>query len=142
MAIPDTVLQTTARWMSDFATDWRGEIPIRIHSHAIDSGGAPEYDATFARWLTRSDRPDDPRAQNQRNPENRLRITRAMRVLRKVAVREYEVVYRVMVLGETIEQAAVWLNARSIRGGHPERYSRKDVVVIVVSGVDKLRAWY
>lgn len=141
MGLPDAVLATTARWMSDFAADWRGEVPIRIHSSAIDSGGAPEYDGAFTRWLTRSDKPDDPRDQH-RNPENRLRITRAMRALRRVAPREYEVVYRVMILGETVEQAAKWLNERAIRGGHPERYTRKDTVAIIVSGVDKLRAWY
>lgn len=128
--------------MSEFATIWRGEIPMKIHSREIDRGGGPAYHPDFARWLTRSDSPDDPRQQGERNPENRLRITRAMRALRKVAVREYEVVYRVMVLGETEQQTAIWLNERAIKGGHPERYRSKDVVAIVVSGIDKLKEWF
>lgn len=141
MPLPQTVIEDTARWMGEFAAEWRNEIPTKIHGGGLDPGGAPEMHSEFWRWLTRNDRPDDPR-DVQRNPENRLRITRAMRSLRKQAPREYEVVYRVMVLGEHPSATAKWLTERAIKGGHPERYSPKDVVAICVSGVDKLRNWY
>ena len=140
MPIPQTVLESTSRWMSEFAAEWRSEIPVKIHGSGIDAGGAPELHASFWAWLTRNDRPDDPRDQHRQ--ESRYRITRAMRALRKMAPREYEVVYRVMILGEMLEGTAEWLNERAIRGGHPERYVVKDVIAICVSGVDKLRNWY
>ena len=81
-------------------------------------------------------------------PENRLRTTRALRRLRKVAIREFEVVYRVMVLGNSIEDTTIWLNARAERNGIPlpigksVHYSEKDTSCILLSGVDKMRDWW
>jgi hypothetical protein len=74
-------------------------------------------------------------------PDTRYRLTRAMRKLRKVAPREHEVMWRIL-SGETVPDVCTWLNDRAIRHGHPERYSIKDTVVLVVSGSDKLAFWY
>jgi hypothetical protein len=64
-----------------------------------------------------------------------------MRNLRKVAPREYDVMRRAFT-GESVEQISEWLNERAIRGGHPERYSLKDTVVLLASGADKLAVWW
>jgi hypothetical protein len=139
--LTDSVLAQTARHLAVYAADWQTEVPSRIHSGAVDAGGAPEWHPEFARWLTRTDRPHDPRDDRYRNPENRLRVTRAMRAIRRAAPREYEVVYRVMCLGDTVASTTRWLNERAIRGGHPERYRQKDTIAILVCGVSKIAAW-
>jgi hypothetical protein len=127
---PDTVMRQTVHWLAVFAEDWHSEIPRRIHSREIDDGGAPQWHAEFARWLTRNHN------SGYRNPDSRLRLTRAMRYLRKISPRSYEVLYRVMALGHSLESVTQWLNERAIRGNHPERYRRGDSLAILQSGVD------
>jgi hypothetical protein len=138
VALTPAVLANTSHWLAVFAADWHGATPLRLHSRDIDPGGAPELHPEFMAWLTREARLDG----TTPNAPSQYRIKSAMRRLRKAAVREYEVVYRVMVLREPIPSVASWLNERAIRGGHPERYREKDVVAIVQSGVDKLIEWY
>ncbi len=65
-----------------------------------------------------------------------------MRGLRKVAPRQYEVLYRIMVNGESIETTTSWLNARAIRGGHPERYRPGDTLVILQSSINWVEHHY
>jgi len=67
-------------------------------------------------------------------------IALAFKMLRKASIREYEVLLRAL-LGESLDQIAAWLNARSIRGGHPERYSLEDATTIWVAAIDKVTAW-
>lgn len=62
-------------------------------------------------------------------------------MLRKVAPREHDVVWKVL-RGEDVQSIREWLNVRAETQGHPERYSMKDATVLIVSGVDKLAAWY
>lgn len=64
-----------------------------------------------------------------------------MRKLRKVAPREHETLYKILA-GESVADVCRWLNDRAIKGGHPERYSMKDTIVIIVSGIDKIVYWY
>jgi hypothetical protein len=137
VALPDCVIAETAQWLLHYSDDWRLEMPIRIHSASFDAGGTPQWHPEFEVYLTRKPGSD----RNPPNPEDRLKLTRAMRLVRKAAVREFEVLYRVMVLGLSVESTTAWLNERSIRGGHPERYEFRDTVVIIVSGVHKLREW-
>jgi len=145
--IPTTVLQDTGYWLARFSSDYRGEIPQKIHNHEIADGGAPQWHPDFARWITAREVINTPRPEYPTD-EKRLRTTRAMRRLRKEAVREFEVIYRVMVMGERIDATTKWLNERAIRNaiplpaGRPEHYRRKDTIVLVVSGIDKLREWY
>jgi len=127
-------------WLGVFAAEWHEEIPLKIHNRQVDHAGAPQWSDEFARWLTR-DRPEDDHGR-RRNPEGRLRVTRAMRSLRKEAPRQYEVLYRIMVLGESVRSTTVWLNARAIRGGHPERYRPGDTLAILQSSIDWVEAHY
>lgn len=144
---PAAVLKSTGYWLARFSRDYHGEIPQKIHNGDIANDGAPQWHPDFARWLTAREvistpRPDYP------TPEQRLRTTRALRRLRKEAVREFEVVYRVMVTGERIEETTKWLNQRAERNGIPlpngrsVHYRTKDTIALVVSGIDKMRDWY
>lgn len=133
--IPQDVLQTTAQRLAVFSAEWRRDIPTKLHTGSLDAGGAPELHPEFMRWLTAN--------QNApRNTEGRMRLTMAMRRLRTEGPREFDVVYRIMATGSSIAETTEWLNARAIRGGHPERYTEKDTTMILISGVDKLAHWY
>jgi hypothetical protein len=153
IAIPETVLRSTAQWMVDLRDYWHLEVPTRIHTSGLDSGGAPEWHPDFARWLGtdyRGGRSDQRWADN---PEPRIRTTRAFRKLRKKAVREYEVCYRIVVLGEQIERTCDWLNERAFRNDIPlpdgkmwrgarAHYDLNDTLLLLVSGVGKVASWW
>jgi hypothetical protein len=148
LPIPDAVLAETARWVVDFRDYWRDEIPTRIHGREIGQGGTPEWHPDFARWLgvdyhgPRSD------ARWADHPEPRVRTTRAFRKLRKKAIREFEVCYRVVVLGERIEDTCQWLNERATRNaiplpeGRDNHYTLHDATLLLVSGIAKTLSWW
>jgi hypothetical protein len=144
---PTDVLRDTGYWLARFASDYHGETPQRIHSGEISDDGSPQWHPDFTRWLTAREVIDTPRPE-QATPEQRLRTTRAMRRLRKEAIREFEVIYRIMVLDERIEDTTVWLNQRAIRNGialpngRPQHYRVKDTTALVISGIDKMRFYF
>ena len=127
-----------ARSLTMFKLEWHQEVPRQIHSREVDKGGAPQWSPEFAKWITRDDKPDG----QKRNPDGRLRLTRAMRSLRKEAPRQYEVFYRIMCLDDSVEATTAWLNNRAIRGGHPERYRLGDTLAILQSSVDYVEHHY
>jgi hypothetical protein len=126
-------LEHTAKWIPTLSSMWHEEIPIRMHMRAFDRSGNPEWHPDFANWLMGG---------GGQNSERRSRLTQAMRRLRKRSIREYEVAYRVIVLGEHVGDTTKWLNARAERNGKSDRYSVADTEVIICSAVDKLLAWY
>lgn len=123
----------------ELADYWKGEIPIRMHQRSLDDGGTPDWHPDFALWLNRPNLHDDTW---RRNPENRVRTTRAFRKLREKHAREYEVLYRVVVLGYTVDSVVGWLNDNAARGHKPERYDREAVYLYLLVGAEKLWAWY
>ena len=146
-AYPHGVVKQTAFWLQRFRGDFFGDIPQQIHNRDISDDGAPQWHPDFARWLTAREVINTPRPEF-RTPENRLRTTRALRRLRKTAIREFEVVYRVMVVGNSITEVTLWLNERAERNAIPLpanrsiHYSEKDTSCILFSGVDKMRDWW
>lgn len=148
VTIPETVLHDTARWMVDLRDYWHDELPMQLHTGALDEGGGPQWHPDFARWLgvdyygRRSDQ------KWADNPEPRIRTTRAFRKLRKKAVREYEVCYRIIVLGEPIADTREWLNNRAARNsiplpiGRQSHYTMNETLLLLVSGVEKIRSWW
>jgi hypothetical protein len=144
---PSAVLKSTGYWLSRFSNDYHGEIPTKIHNGDIANDGSPQWHPDFARWLTAREVIDTPRPEYP-TEEKRLRTTRAMRRLRKEAIREFEVVYRVMVTGERIDETTKWLNERAVRNGIPlpdgrvVHYRTKDTIALVISGIDKLKVWW
>lgn len=143
---PARVLKETGYWLSRFSADYRGEIPRKIHNSEIAPDGAPQWHPDFARWITAREVISTPRPQTP-TPEQRLKITRSMRRLRKQAIREFEVIYRAMVLNESVEDTTDWLNERARRNdiplpaGKTVHYRTKDTIALIVSGIDKIKEW-
>jgi hypothetical protein len=144
---PDKIIAETSHWLGRFRDDFRQEIPLRIHSRDTAEDGAPQWHSSFSRWLTSREVIDTPRPESP-TEENRLRTTRALRRLRNVAVREFEVVYRVMICEEKIPAVTSWLNERAVRNqiplrvGRKQHYTNKDTSALVFSGIDKMRTWW
>jgi hypothetical protein len=130
VSISQAVLDTTDQWIPRLARMWHEDIPTRIHSGGTADDGSPRWDPAFAAWLM-----------GVKSPGERPRITHAMRRLRKVSVREFEVAYRVIVLGESLEGTMAWLNERAARNRLSDRYTERDTRIILMSAIDKLVAW-
>ena len=138
----ETVLAQTAHWAQWFSADWRQEVPTRIHSSDIAVDGGPEWHPDFMKWITRD---EHPRGRN--NDDNRLRTTKVMRRLRHLAVREYEICFRILVHGERIPDTTRWLNERAVRNNIPfpphrpegPHYTEKDTVALFICGIDFCR---
>ena len=145
--IPEAMLSTTAYWLSRFTADFRGEIPSKIHNAEIAGDGSPQWHPDFARWIDSRVPIDTPRP-DTKTPEDRLRTTRAMRRLRRESIREFEVLYRVMTMGESLECTTRWLNERAARNniplpaGQTVHYRLKDTVVLIVVAVEKLMLFW
>jgi hypothetical protein len=129
---PDEVMRDTAQWVEWFSASWRKETPphpMKIHSAALAEDGTHEWHPDFAKWLT-----DD---------ERKARTRKVMRRLRRTSVREYEVCYRVCVLGERLDQTAEWLSERASRNDIPlppyrpegPHYTRKDAMALLIAGL-------
>lgn len=128
-------LQRTARWGAYFAETWANEAPVRIHSADIGNDGAPKWHPEFERWLTMEEG-----RKGERRPEEQLRTSKVMRRLRRTAIREYEVLYRLLVLHETLEQTTQWLNDRAkannipLPSGRDVHYREKDTIALLIAG--------
>ena len=135
----EQVMRQLAQWGTWLATEWRQEIPLRIHSTEIAPDGSPEWHPDFIKWLTRNQRQSHP------GQADNFRTTRAMRRLRRVAVREYEVAYRVLILNERLEDTTRWLNERARRNaiplppGRSVHYTLKDTTALLIAGVEFVR---
>lgn len=134
--------------MVDFREYWHDEVPQQIHSGSVSAGGTPEWSPEFSRWLGieyHGKRSDERWAEN---PEPRVRTKRAFRKLRKKAVREFEVCYRIIVLGDPLATTCQWLNDRAYRNaiplpeGQDVHYTLNDTLLLLVSGVGKLIQWW
>lgn len=133
--IAPTELKRAWYWLGRFSDLWASNVPIRLHTRELDDAGNPNLHPEFLHWL-------DGTSGRSSGSEDRARLKRAMKRLRERSIREYEVLYRVMVHGDSIPEVAEWLNERAIRGGHPERYRPKDALVILYAAVDKVHDWY
>lgn len=142
VTIPDVVLAETARWMVDLRDYWHDELPTQLHTGGYGEGGTPAWHPDFTRWLGVDYYGKGSDRRWGENPEPRVRTTRAFRKLRKKAVREYEVCYRIIILGEPIEETCQWLNERSIRNQKPDRYGMLETMLLLVGGVEKIRGWW
>ena len=142
--LSEQTMRETSVWATYFATDWRQDVPDRIHLAQIGEDGNPMWHPDFERWLTGD------RLYRRKNDEQRLRTTRVMRRLRRAAVREYETLYRILVLGERVEDTTRWLNERAQRNAvpYPEHrptgphYTQKDCLALVVAGIDYAREYW
>lgn len=144
--LPPEAALSMEKWVAFLAAHWKEEVPPKIHLRQIDPGGAPEWTPEFARWVDRGYEEDgryDSGAKRRapKNPELRLRATRAFRKLRKKNIREFEVLYRTVVLGHSIDDTAEWLTQRAIKNNKPERYTRGGTQLLLYSAAHKVMSW-
>lgn len=154
VTIPEATLRKAAEWIARYQQEWQEEVPMRIHSRGVDAGhglGAPPFHPEFERYIDASfdskkeaihDKKERGRAEFSRNTPQAVRLKRAFRRLRKMAPREFDVLYMVVALGHTDISASNELNARAIRLGHPERYTLVSTRLLMLSGLDKIHKWY
>lgn len=161
VAFPQSKIEETSHWIAEFREDWGMEAPTRIHAYGTDDGhglGGPPFHPEFSNWLGqicfcgRRANPDTgekacPSLELQirgrrQNSESRQRTTRAFRKLRKVAPREFDALYLMCALRASFWTTLTALNERAERLDKPERYSPDDLMILIVSGVDKVRAWW
>lgn len=128
-------LSATAYWLGRFRDTWTADVPLRLHLRDLGEDGNPELHPEFVHWL-------DGTSGRHEGSEDRARLKRAIKRLRERSLREYEVLYRVMILGEPVPETAAWLCARAAARGHSDRYTVRDVMVILYAAVDKVREWY
>ncbi len=148
-------IHRTQFWLDSLAEDWRGEIPMRIHSAGVFGlGSAPPFSGEFIGYIGdlecgQPDCKEGCHSRNRgngisrnRNGESRLRATKAFRHVRRVAPREFDALYMYCVNRFTIAEIAKTLTERAIRLDKPERYSRAAVTLLLISGTDKVtKAW-
>ena len=137
-------MRQAAWWATWLAQDWKGDYPIHIHSSSLATDGSMEWHPDFVRWMNRSSG-DGPRSSDQR-----LRTTKVMRRLRRYAVREYEVLYRLLIQGERVNEVTVWLNERAAKNSIPypahrpdgPHYIERDTIALFIAGVDYVRTFW
>jgi hypothetical protein len=141
-------------WLREYRTDWRGEVPTRIHERAIGGGlglaFAPEFIAYIGHIDCGNDDckecADEKRQQRTRqhfrrdNP--RQRTTKAFRKLRSVAPREFDAMFMYCMHDHAPTSIANSMNEEMRRKGRPERYSPESIVLLLFSGVDKVMGWW
>lgn len=134
--ISDAEVRHTGTWLAYFRGTYLDNIPMQIHERGLDRDGKPDWSFEMRQLMTGIEK------QSTTVEPGKVRVRRAMKRIRLRSLREYEVLYRIMILGESVEQVTQWLNERAVNGGHPERYSINGTTVIIYAAVDKLCAWY
>lgn len=150
-------------WITLWAKDYHGEVPMRIHStqhgQHFGLGSSPPFAPEFLDYIGRlncarpnckSCREDLPvylegesyrdRHYGTRRDE-RTRVTRAFRKLRRAAPLEHDVLRMAVVYGLTLDEIAERLNARAEARGFADRYDRTSVTLLAILGTDKVAAW-
>lgn len=153
-SIPRADLHRAAFWLNSLGEDWRGDVPLRLHSKDTTKEGTIDFSPEFARYIGEleckqpdcqecsSRRARQKNAQGWRNPESRLRATRAFRKLRKTAPREFDALYLYCISQFSISEIAKSLTERAIRLDKPERYTSTGVYLLLLSGIDKvIKSW-
>jgi len=121
---------------------------MRLHERG--DGSSPPFSPEFIRYVgyvectmpdcpdCRKERAKQKNAQGWRNPEPRLRATRAFRKVRRVAPREFDALYLYCINSFTVAEIAKALTDRAKRLGHDDRYTRTSVRLLLLSGIDKV----
>ena len=137
ITFPAEALRETLHWGRFFSDEWRRDEPPRMHTNGLSDDGTPQWTSAFAGWIS-----------NAPGSEGRHRTTTVMRRLRAAAPREFEVLWRVMLLGESIEDTTDWLNERAqqhdipLPAGRDVHYRRKDTVALIMAGISYAKAYY
>jgi hypothetical protein len=143
---PDEVVSLTQRWLRELALSWHQEVPIPIHSSAIDASGSPAFHPNFISYIERDCRKPSCTDRNCRHGSERLeprkRAKKALGRLRRAAPREFDAVYLHVAHQLTVSDIARAMTGRARGLGKPEIYDEAAILVLLVSGIDKIQRWY
>jgi hypothetical protein len=155
-------------WRAMVRAPLAGEVPVRIHSKDTDAGGAPELHPAFLRYLgpvCRCGRAavctpgchflkdrvlghlpecepacrDDTRFHPSRMQASPTRMTRALRIVRRLNPKAYDFLFLVVARHYTFEQAAAKINESNRSRGQRE-LTDAQFAVMWVSGAGLLAA--
>jgi hypothetical protein len=120
-SLPVSVLADAAHW-SQYLDEW---------ARALGDSGEQRWRAEIADW-----------ASGSTDHEGEHRAARVMRKLRRVAPREYDVLYRMLVSGESFEEITAWLNDRARQHGFSTSYTVSDTTALFVAGIGFAQAFF
>ena len=158
--VSEADLARTRHWLGEFARDWIGEVPMRIHKKDHDGMGSPEFSDEFVGYIGELtckvdtcmicvDRKAAPKQyltseayRLQHRAQARNRTTKAIRRLRRIAPLEFDVLYLIVMHGLSVSQVAEKLTERSRTRGLDETFDVPSVLILVVSGVEKTSSWW
>jgi hypothetical protein len=129
--LPLPALAEANRWATSISRAWARLKP------ELPEVGAHRWHADMAGWL-----------EGTADDLDRATLARVMQQLRRAAPREYDVLYRTLLLGEGFEEVAVWLNERAQRNGIPlpdgsdTHYQTKDAVALFEAGITFVRTYW
>lgn len=163
-SIPRSAVKQTLFWLKQFSLDWRGEVPLKLHEGHGGLGAAPPFTSEFNDYIGQIKcssphchacrcsnpscqrcawrRKEDAGDYSPRNPVHRTRVTRAFRKLREQAPREFDVLYLICQGGLSIPEVTKRLNDRFERKNLPDRIDDAGVLVLAMSGTDKVKNWF
>jgi hypothetical protein len=151
MILSDEQVRKANELLDFFATEYIGEIPLRIHMRGTDDGhglGGPPFSPEFIRWIDAGSKQEDDKIRKARyrgDPaflDHRQRVTRVFRKIRRVAPREYYVLSLAATKGMTVTEISLAMNIRAEELGHPERYTPHGVTALLILALDKAATWY
>ena len=140
-------MRHTAEVIREITLEWQRETPLQIHSNVLEGNGF-QYHPDFIAYIERTCRvkgcvdPNCTHGLRVIHPDRRVRVTRAFRLLRNEAPREFDALYMVCRHGYTLVEIAARLNGRAERIGKGDRYSTDGVRVLVMSGAHKIEQWW
>lgn len=128
---PSSALAETKHWADYVGKEW-----ARSRPDVVRPPTNPRWLSDLTGWLDNA------------HGDDRARIERVMGKLRRAAPREYDVLYRTLLLGEGFEEVTIWLNERAVRNniplpdGKPTHYEIKDAVALFSAGVSFVQAYW
>ena len=158
--VTEAEVQQAQMLLGQWSRDYRGEVPTRIHAthHGahFGLGAAPPFAPEFVSYVgklncknpnckhCREDLPVYLEGEEYRakHSDERTRVTRAFRKLRRAAPLEFDVLFMAVMHGLSVQEIADKLTERAITKGHEERYDSTSVTLLAIAGVDKVSAWF
>jgi hypothetical protein len=145
-----------------FSIDWYGETPMRLHSTEIAPDGSPQLHGDFIGYLEdglNDKKRGDVRSKRVELDSPRRRVSKAFRLLRRKAPKEFDVLYCMVAIdqvgrtlkdsdydglerefGASVRRTRARMSLRAAKRGDPQ-VSEDEILVLVVSGVRKLGLW-
>lgn len=162
LAAPPQEIDDAKVAVRNFSIDWYGETPIRLHSNEIAPDGSPQLHGDFVGYL--EDALNDKKRGNVRSKRVELdtprrRVSKAFRLLRRKAPKEFDVLYCMVALDQvgrtlkhgdaeslerdfyaSVRRTRARMNLRAATRGSAQ-VSEDEILILIVSGVRKLALW-